>query len=76
MLALAKQGLADADLAYARLEALCGAVRGELEQDIHIHDAAVLPNFVNLPQVTAAEYGRVCAISNQAQCTSSCSALA
>ncbi|CAK0784807.1 hypothetical protein CVIRNUC_008011 [Coccomyxa viridis] len=54
-----QSGLADADLAYARLEALCGAVRGELEQDIHIHDAAVLPNFVNLPQVTAAEYGRM-----------------
>ena len=53
------QGSADADLAYARLEALCGAVKGELQQDLHIHDAAVLPNFVNLPQVTAAEYGRV-----------------
>lgn len=65
-LALGKQGSADADLAYARLEALCAAVKGELQQDLHIHDAAVLPNFVNLPQVTAAEYGRVCAIPCQA----------
>ncbi len=53
------QGSADAELAYARLEALCQAVKGELQQDLHIHDAAVLPNFVNLPKVTAAEYGRV-----------------
>ena len=51
-------------------------MRGELEQDIHIHDAAVLPNFVNLPQVTAAEYGRVRAICNNAQCTSFCGASA
>lgn len=56
---LGMQGCADAELAYARLEALCQAVKGELQQDLHIHDAAVLPNFVNLPQVTAAEYGRV-----------------
>ena len=60
------QGSADADLAYTRLEALCGAVKGELQQDLHIHDAAVLPNFVNLPQVTAAEYGRVRVIPCQA----------
>ena len=53
------QGSGDAELAYVRLEALCQAVKGELQQDLHIHDAAVLPNFVNLPQVTAAEYGRV-----------------
>ena len=65
-LVLRVQGSADADLAYARLEALCGAVKGELQQDLHIHDAAVLPNFVNLPQVTAAEYGRVRAIPCQA----------
>ena len=65
-LVLEKQGSADADLAYARLEALCAAVKGELQQDLHIHDAAVLPNFVNLPQVTAAEYGRVRAILYQA----------
>jgi hypothetical protein len=53
------QGPGEAEVAYARLEALCQAVKGELQQDLHIHDAAVLPNFVNLPQVTAAEYGRV-----------------
>ncbi len=49
----------DADVAYARLEALCAAVRAELEVDLRIHDAALLPKFVALPQVTAAEYGRV-----------------
>ena len=53
------QGSAEAELAYARLEALCQAVKSELQQDLHIHDAAVLPNFVNLPKVAAAEYGRV-----------------
>ena len=53
------QGSAEAELAYARLEALCAAVKTELQQDLHIHDAAVLPNFVNLPKVAAAEYGRV-----------------
>ncbi len=53
------QGSAEAELAYARLEALCQAVKVELQQDLHIHDAAVLPNFVNLPKIAAAEYGRV-----------------
>ena len=49
----------DAEVAYARLEALCAAIRAELEVDLRIHDAALLPKFVNLPAVTAAEYGRV-----------------
>ncbi len=53
------QGSAEAELAYARLEALCQAVKVELQQDLHIHDAAVLPNFVNVPKIAAAEYGRV-----------------
>ena len=53
------QGSAEAELAYARLEALCQAMQAELQQDLRIHDAAVLPNFVNLPKVSAAEYGRV-----------------
>ena len=48
-----------AEAAYARLEALCSAVRAELATDLRISDAAVLPSFVSLPQVTAAEYGRV-----------------
>lgn len=52
-------GSSAAELAYARLEALCHAVKQELQNDLRIHDAAVLPAFVNLPQVTAAEYGRV-----------------
>ena len=48
-----------AEAAYGRLEALCSAVRAELAVDLRINDAAVLPSFVSLPQVTAAEYGRV-----------------
>jgi len=48
---------ADAD-AYARLEALASAIQAELSADLAIHDAAVLPAFINLPQVAAAEYGR------------------
>ena len=48
---------ADAD-AYARLEALASAIQAELGSDLAIHDAAVLPSFINLPQVCAAEYGR------------------
>jgi hypothetical protein len=44
--------------AYARLEALAAALRAELVNDLKIHDAAVLPSFVTLPQLAAAEYGR------------------
>ena len=44
--------------AYARLEALAAALRAELVNDLRIHDAAVLPSFVTLPQLAAAEYGR------------------
>ena len=46
-------------MAYARLEVLCQAIKAELGNDLKIHDAAVLPAFITLPQVTAAEYGRV-----------------
>ncbi|KAK9806759.1 hypothetical protein WJX72_001747 [[Myrmecia] bisecta] len=49
---------AEAELAYARLEALCQAIKNELQNDLRIHDSAVLPSFVVLPQVTAAEYCR------------------
>jgi hypothetical protein len=59
LFALQVPGKSDAELAYARLEALCHAVKQELQNDLHIHDAAVLPAFVNLPQITAAEYGGV-----------------
>jgi len=52
-------GRGDAEVAYARLEALCQAIKAELGGDLKIHDAAVLPAFITLPQVTAAEYGRV-----------------
>lgn len=52
-------GASEAEVAYARLEALCQAIKAELGNDLKIHDAAVLPAFITLPQVTAAEYGRV-----------------
>lgn len=54
-----QQGGGEAEVAYARLEALCQAIKAELGNDLKIHDAAVLPAFITLPQVTAAEYGRV-----------------
>ena len=37
--------------AYHRMELLSQSIRNELQRDLHIHDSAVLPNFVNLPQV-------------------------
>ena len=49
----------DAEVAYARLGALCQAIKNELQNDLKIHDAAILPSYVNLPQVTAAEYSTV-----------------
>ncbi|KAL3142941.1 hypothetical protein ABBQ38_003227 [Trebouxia sp. C0009 RCD-2024] len=49
----------DAEAAYHRLELLSQSIRNELQRDLHIHDSAVLPNFINLPQVTAAEYTRL-----------------
>ncbi|KAK9839863.1 hypothetical protein WJX81_007158 [Elliptochloris bilobata] len=52
-------GGGEAEVAYARLEALCQAIKAELGNDLKIHDAAVLPAFIMLPQVTAAEYGRL-----------------
>ena len=50
----------DAEVAYARLGALSQAIKNELQNDLKIHDAAILPAFVNLPQITAAEYSSVC----------------
>ncbi|DBB16594.1 TPA: hypothetical protein ACH3X3_014851 [Trebouxia sp. C0006] len=49
----------DAEAAYYHMELLSQSIRNELQRDLHIHDSAVLPNFVNLPQVTAAEYTRL-----------------
>ena len=43
----------DAEAAYHRMELLSQSIRNELQRDLHIHDSAVLPNFVNLPQVCA-----------------------
>lgn len=50
---------ADAEVAYARVGTLCEAIKAELNNDLKIHDAAILPQFINLPQVTAGEYCRV-----------------
>ena len=49
----------DAEVAYARLGALSQAIKNELQNDLKIHDAAILPAYINLPQVTAAEYSSV-----------------
>lgn len=54
-----QSGGVGAEAAYARLEALCAAIKTELQRDLHIHDQAILPSSVNLPQITAAEYCRV-----------------
>lgn len=48
-----------AAVAYRRLEALCSGIRGELEADMRIHQAAVLPSFLQLPALTSAEYCKV-----------------
>lgn len=50
-------------LAYQRLEFLTQAIKNELQRDLQINDAGVLPPDVVLPQITAAEYGRVMAIT-------------
>lgn len=50
---------ADAEVAYARVGALCEAIKAELNNDLKIHDQGILPQFINLPQVTAGEYCRV-----------------
>ena len=49
----------DAEVAYARVGTLCEAIKAELNNDLKIHDAGILPQFINLPQVTAGEYCRV-----------------
>lgn len=41
----------DAEAAYHRMELLSHAIKNELQRDLHIHDSAILPNFVSLPQV-------------------------
>lgn len=46
-------------MAYARVGALCEAIKAELNNDLKIHDQGILPQFINLPQVTAGEYCRV-----------------
>ena len=33
------------------MELLSHAIKNELQRDLHIHDSAILPNFVSLPQV-------------------------
>lgn len=50
---------ADAEVAYARVAALCEAIKAELNNDLKIHEQNILPQFINLPQVTAGEYCRV-----------------
>lgn len=50
---------ADAEVAYARVGALCEAIKAELNNDLKIHEQGILPQFINLPQVTAGEYCRV-----------------
>jgi hypothetical protein len=46
-------------MAYKRLQAICSAMRQELDGDLRIHETRKLPTFVILPQITAAEYGKV-----------------
>ena len=46
-------GSSDAEAAYHRMELLSHAIKNELQRDLHIHDSAILPNFVSLPQVFA-----------------------
>lgn len=50
---------ADAEVAYARIGALCEAIKAELNNDLKIHDQGILPSFITLPRVTAGEYCRV-----------------
>lgn len=47
-------GSSAAEAAYHRMELLSHAIKNELQRDLHIHDSAILPNFVSLPQVCAA----------------------
>ncbi|EIE27268.1 hypothetical protein COCSUDRAFT_55287 [Coccomyxa subellipsoidea C-169] len=52
-------GGSEAEMSYKRLQAICSAMRQELDSDLRIHETRKLPTFVILPQVTAAEYGRL-----------------
>lgn len=54
----------DAETAYLRVGALCDAIKAELNNDLKIHEANILPHFINLPQVTAGEYCRVSLLIN------------
>lgn len=49
----------EAEAAYDSLERLCQAIKAEIMKDLGIHDSAILPSFINLPQITADEYSRV-----------------
>ena len=49
----------DAEVAYARVGALCEAIKSELNNDLKIHNQGILPQWINLPQVAAGEYCRV-----------------
>lgn len=52
-------GGSEAEMAYKRLQAICAAMRQELDSDLRIHETRKLPNWIVLPQITAAEYGKV-----------------
>lgn len=52
-------GGSEAEMAYKRLQAICAAMRQELDSDLRIHETRKLPNWIILPQITAAEYGKV-----------------
>lgn len=49
----------DFQIAYHQLESLCQAIRSELHSDLQLWNTNVLPQAVNLPQITAAEYCKV-----------------
>ncbi|CAL8462927.1 g2461 [Coccomyxa elongata] len=52
-------GGSEAEMAYKRLQAICAAMRQELDSDLRIHETRKLPNWIILPQITAAEYGKL-----------------
>ena len=44
---------------YVQLKRICTALRRDLEKDLRIQDAAVLPESVHLPSITAEIYAQV-----------------
>ena len=44
---------------YVQLKRICTALRHDLEKDLKIQDAAVLPESVHLPRITAEIYAQV-----------------